>query len=211
VSEPSPVPHAQPPPESDAGTSLRRPLLVLALVLVGILVVVIAATALPRWWAQRIGDQVDGDLTSGLVIGFMYGFLATLLPLLVLGVVARYFRRSWAAWLVGGCLALFLAAPNLLTLWIVLGVGDGAHAGDRTLDVNAPWFRGGMLFGVIAALCLAAFVGYDVVSRRRARERAHRLEAERDEARAARAAGPGVAASAGEAGDTPPAAPAGDA
>lgn len=202
MSEPSPVPHPQPPP--DDGTSLRRPLIVLALVLGGILIVVIAATALPRWWAQRVGDQVDGDLTSGLVVGFMYGFLATLLPLLVLGVVVRYLRRSWVAWLAGGCLALLLAAPNLLTLWIVLGVGGGAHAGDRTLDVNAPWFRGGMLFGVITALCLTAFVTYVVVSRRRAEERARRLEAERDEARAASSA-------AGPAGDRPPTAPAGDA
>jgi hypothetical protein len=180
---------------------------VLALVLGGILVVVVAATALPRWWAQRVGDQVDGDLTSGLVIGFMYGFLATLLPLLVLGVVLRYFRRSWVAWLAGVCLALLLAAPNLLTLWIVLGVGDGAHAGDRTLDVNAPWFRGGMVFGVVTALCLTAFVGYVVVSRRRARDHARRLEAERDEARAAR----GTVSRPGQADDRPPAAPAGDA
>lgn len=178
----------------------------LALVLGGILVVVIAATALPRWWAQRVGDQVDGDLSSGLVIGFMYGFLATLLPLLVLGVVLRYARRSSVAWLAGGCLALLLAAPNLLTLWIALGVGDGAHAGDRTLDVNAPWFRGGMVFGVITALSLTVFVGYAVVSRRRAREHARRLEAERDEARAARDA----VAPAAPAGDQPPAAPAGE-
>jgi hypothetical protein len=161
--------------------------IVLALVVLGLIVVLVAVTALPRWWAQRVGDQVDGDLTNGLVIGFSYGFLATLLPLAVLALVARFFRRSWLAWLVGIGVAVVLAAPNLLTLWIVVGAGSGAHAGDRTLDVIAPWFRGGMLFGVIAGLAVVVYVLFVVASRRRAREKVDRLRGERDEARAAAA------------------------
>lgn len=183
------APTEPPQPARESRSSIRGPVIVLGLMVLGLVVVLVAVTALPRWWAQWVGDQVDGDLTSGLVIGFMYGFLATLLPLAALAVVVRFFRHSWLAWLIGIGVAIVLAAPNLLTLWIVLGAGSGAHAGDRTLDVTAPWFRGGMLFGVIAGLALFAYITFVVVSRRRARERVERLRGERDEARAAAAAG----------------------
>jgi hypothetical protein len=70
---------------------------------------------------------------------------------------------------------VLLAAPNLLTLGIVLGNGNGAHAGDRILDVEAPAFRGATLAGaLIAAGCLAA-AWYLLFSRRRAWRRAERL------------------------------------
>lgn len=129
-------------------------------------------SVLPRWWAQRVGSQVDGSLTTGLILGVMYGFLCTLFPLAVLAFVARFKRRSWIAWLVGAGLALVLASPVLVTLGIVLGTGDAAHAGDRTLDVEAPWFRGGMLIGVLAAFAVALWVWWEARSGRRARARA---------------------------------------
>lgn len=153
--------------------STRRTLLVLAGA--GLLLVAtffFAVSVLPRWWAQRVGHQVDGSLTTGLILGVMYGFLCTLFPLAVLAFVARFKRRSWISWLVGVGLALVLASPVLVTLGIVLGTGDAAHAGERTLDVEAPWFRGGMLIGVVAAFAVALWVWWEARSGSRARARA---------------------------------------
>ena len=144
---------------------------------------VFAVSVLPRWWSHQVGDQVDGDLTTGGLLGFMYGFLATFLPLLVLGVVWRFRRHSVWAWVVGVSLALLLAAPNLITLGIAIGNGNAAHAADRTLDVEAPWFRGGMVAGVAVATLLAFYIAYAAASRSRARrgarEARERLESER--------------------------------
>lgn len=172
------------PPRSHEGTTWqRRTVLVLLAALAIVLVVVIVYTALPRWWAQRVGDQVDGDLTTGLTSGFVYGFLCTLLPLFLLAFVYRFLRRRPLAWTIGGVGALVLAAPNLITLWIVVGTGNSAHAADRTLDVEAPWFRGGMLIGVLAALATAGLLASSFVSRRRARRAAAQA---REELQAAR-------------------------
>lgn len=135
---------------------------------------VFVASVLPRWWAQQVGDQVDGDLTTGGFLGFAYGFVSMFLPLLVIGLVWLFARRSKWAWILGGGLALLLATPNLVTLGISVGTGNAAHAADRTLDVEAPWFRGGMIVGVAVALLVAGFVGYAVGARsRRARDPDH--------------------------------------
>jgi carbon starvation protein CstA len=184
-------PGARSSPEQKKNWKARA---IIAVIAVAVLVaaVLIAASALPRWWSQRAGDQVDGDLTTGLWVGFMYGFLATLLPLLVLGVVYRFFRRSWLAWVIGGAIALVLAAPNLLTLGIAVGTSDAAHAADRTLDVEAPWFRGGMVIGVVVGLAVAGFLLYVIVSRRRARDHAERMRAELRAAKSAESPPPAV-------------------
>jgi hypothetical protein len=166
------------------GGSLRRKVLIVVVV-AGLLVAayVFAVSVLPRWWSHQVGDQVDGDLTTGGLLGFMYGFLATFLPLLVVGLVWRFRRHSVWAWIVGVALALVLAAPNLITLGISIGNGNAAHAADRTLDVEAPWFRGGIAVGVAVGALLACYVGYAIASRSRARRRAEeaqaRMEAER--------------------------------
>lgn len=167
------TPPSGPEPPAKREGSLGRK--VITVVAVGGLIVaayVFAVSVLPRWWAQQVGDQVDGDLTTGGLLGFMYGFLATFLPLLVLGVIWRFRRDSVWAWIVGVALALALAAPNLVTLGIALGDGSAAHAADRTLDVEAPWFRGGMVVGVVVAAALTAFISYALVSRSRARRHA---------------------------------------
>ena len=144
--------------------------------IVVLVVVVFAAwfsiSVLPRWWAHRVGDQVHGDLTNGAILGFMYGFFAMLLPLAVLAAVFRFRRRSVKAWVIGGVIALVLASPNLVTLGIALGRGGAAQAADTTLDVEAPYFRGGMAVGAGVALALAAYFLYASSSRRRARRRA---------------------------------------
>lgn len=180
------TPPSNPKPAAKREGGLGRK--VVTVVVVGGLIVatyVFAVSVLPRWWAQQVGDQVDGDLTTGGLLGFMYGFLAAFLPLLILGVIWRFRRHSAWAWIVGGALALVLAAPGLVTLGIALGKGSAAHAADRTLDVEAPWFRGGMVVGVAVGGALALYIGYVASSRtradRKAREARERLEAERRE------------------------------
>jgi hypothetical protein len=147
----------------------KRKLVVAAVVVGGVLLLgLIASATIPRWWAQRIGDQVDGSIVAGTLVGLFYGFVFTFLPLLVLAAVFRW-RRTWSALAVAGALAILLAIPNLLTLGIVLGTGNAAHAGERTLDVEAPAFRGASLAGALLAAGLILFVGYLMYSRRRAR------------------------------------------
>ena len=55
-----------------------------------------------------------------------------------------------------------------MTLSIVVGTGNAAHAGDRVLDVEAPAFRGGSLAGAILAGLLLAGIAYLLISRERA-------------------------------------------
>ena len=151
----------------------RRLVLAAVVVVGGLLLGLVASATIPRWWAQRVGDQVDGSIVAGTLLGLFYGFLFTLLPLLVLGAAIR-FRRTWRAVVMGAAFATLLAIPNLLTLGIVLGTGNAAHAGDRILDVEAPAFRGASLAGALAAAGLAGFVWYLIRSRRDAREAAQR-------------------------------------
>jgi hypothetical protein len=128
-----------------------------------------ASATIPRWWAQRIGDQVDGSSVTGSFVGLFYGFVFTLLPLLVLAAVLRW-RRTWKALVIATVVAIVLALPNLMTLGIVVGRGNAAHAGDRILDVEAPAFRGGTLAGALLAAGLVALIVYLFAGRRGARE-----------------------------------------
>jgi hypothetical protein len=100
----------------------------------------------------------------------------------VLPLVIAWFalRRldSWKGRLLVLGVAVLLAAPNLLTLSIVLGVGSAAHAGDRTFDVEAPGFRASSLVGAIAAVLAFTMVAWLLRSRRRSREDAATLRAE---------------------------------
>jgi hypothetical protein len=139
----------------------------LIVVLVGGL---IASATVPRWWAQRIGEQVNGSITQGTLLGLFYGFVFTLVPIAIILLILRW-RRTWRWVLFALVLAILVALPNLMTLGIVLGRGNAAHAGDRILDVEAPAFRGGTLAGALLACSLVAFVGYVLVSRSRAREK----------------------------------------
>ncbi len=152
-----------------ADPNWSRRLIVAAIVLgVVLLTGLIAVSTIPRWWAQRIGEQVDGSIVTGTFVGLFYGFVFTLAPLLVLAAVFRW-RRTWRALVIALVVATVLALPNLMTLSIVVGRGNAAHAGDRILDVEAPAFRGGSLAGALLAAGLVGLVAYLVVSRRRAR------------------------------------------
>ena len=144
------------------------------------LVIVFAVTVVPRWWAQRVGDMVDGSMTAGVMLGLLFGAVFTVLPMLALWLGVRL-RRNWKR--SGLCLlaAFLLASPNLATLGIVLGNGNAAHAGERILDVDGPGFRAATLVGAIVAVLAVAGLGYLAFSRRRMRLRGDRMRHELDE------------------------------
>ncbi|MBJ7456959.1 MAG: hypothetical protein JHC74_12955 [Thermoleophilia bacterium] len=158
--------------------SLKRRVLIWGGALVGIVIAwFIAAAALPRWWSHRVGDQVDGSLSAGIGIGLFYGFVFTFLPLMILTFAIRR-RRSWKArgWI--ALAAVVLALPNLLTLGIVIGNSSAAHAGERTLDVDAPNFRASSLIGAIVGALAVVGVRYLMISRARAKGRESKLRDE---------------------------------
>ena len=137
----------------------------------------ILAAFIPRWWGQRIGDQVDGSMSAGIGLGLFYGFVFTSCRCCCCCSPSGA-NRSWRtrAWLAGG--AIVLAIPNLMTLGIVAGNGSAAHAGERILDVDGPGFRASTLIGVIIAVAAAIVIRYLIDSRRRARARAGQLDEE---------------------------------
>lgn len=180
-----------PAPPAPARRPLGHRLLVLGGVFVALVIAYFfGAATIPRWWAQRIGDQVDGSGTAGVGLGLFYGFVFTFVPLLVLSFALRR-SRSWTlrGWLLGA--AILLALPNLFTLGIVLGTGNAAHAGERILDVNAPYFRGASLVGAIVGVLGVLGVRYLLFSRRRARGREKDLREELTQTRDAAKAAPG--------------------
>jgi Kef-type K+ transport system membrane component KefB len=192
TSDAAPLPGPPPTPEAPRPTPtdhrdrhwIRRITIFAILLVAAVILFAVGAAFLPRWWAHRIGDQVGQSTASGIGIGLFYGSVFTFLPLLVLWFGFRK-RRSWKAWL--GILvgASVLAIPNLLTLGIVAGSGNAAHAGERTLDVEAPYFRASTLIGVIAAAVIFAVLLYILWMRRRGKRTERHL---RDELRARDAA-----------------------
>ena len=190
-----PTPEATPAPTAPPAAPAHKPLGHRLLLIAGAVVVLvvayfIAAASIPRWWAHRIGDQVDGSLSAGIGLGLFYGFVFTFVPLLVLSFALRR-RRTWRArgWLLA--VAILLALPNLFTLGIVLGTGSAAHAGERTLDVDAPNFRLSSLIGAIVGAIAVVGVRYLLDSRTRHKQREGSLRDElrtREEAEKAAAA-----------------------
>ena len=73
--------------QTDANWS-RRLLVAGGIVAAVLLGGLIASATIPRWWAQRIGEQVDGSIVTGTFVGLFYGFVFTALPFLVLAAVA---------------------------------------------------------------------------------------------------------------------------
>ena len=167
--------------EIDRSASWGRRTLWIGAGLVLLVIAVLGASAtVPRWWAHRVGAQVDGSITQGTLLGLVYGFVFTFLPIIVFVLIVRW-RRTWKALVFALIVALILAAPNLMTLSIVVGTGNAAHAGDRVLDVEAPAFRGGSLAGAIVAGLLLAGIAYLLISRDRAHSSARKARKELDD------------------------------
>lgn len=159
-----------------------RPLTVIAGLALAVVALILGAAFLPRWWSHRIADQANGSFANGIGLGLFYGFVFTLLALVVLRFGVHRIT-SWKGRLILLGMALLVASPNLLTLGIVLGTGNAAHAGERTLDVDAPGFRASSLIGAVAAVLVALAVALLLRSRRRSRAEAAALRAELEAAR----------------------------
>jgi len=171
---------AQPERTAAHEPNWSRRLLVGFIAVVAVVVLAfLAATFLPRWWSHLVGRQIDGSMTVGVALGLFYGFVFTLLPLFV----ARWGfhkRRPWKTWAAFAAATVLAAAPNLLTLGVVIGRGGAAHAAERTLDVDAPGFRNASLAGAIVVILALVAVWYLLFSRRRAQERLARLRVHKE-------------------------------
>lgn len=166
---------------------VKRLVLALVLVAASYAVYLLAAAFFPRWWAQRVADQVAGDFTSGITWGLFYGFVFTFVPLLLLAQVRRRFL-SWTWRAVVAAIAVVLAAPNWLTLSVVAGGSKAAHAGERILDVDAPGFRAATAIGAGVAVVLAVVLTVTGVLAARRRRQVRDLRGRLDERDGARAA-----------------------
>lgn len=162
------------------GRWVKRIVLAILLLAVAYVGFRISAAFFPRWWAHRVGDQANDSVTKGTLWGLFYGFVFTLIPLLVLFQVRRRFF-NWTWRIVVAIIALLLAAPNWLTLSVVAGNSKAAHAGERIFDVEAPGFRAGTLIGVIVgAVLVLVITGTSLRMKHRTNE-VKRLRDERDE------------------------------
>ncbi|TLG13491.1 permease [Nocardia cyriacigeorgica] len=156
-------------PDTRTSTISWRTRIIAGAVLVVVLIVayLILAAFIPRWWAQRVGEMVDGSFSKGIGWGLVYGGLCTAIPLLLLLVAVLVWRRRGGKVIAGGAvvLALIFAIPNLMTLTVVLGGNSAAHAGERIMDVDAPAFRGASVAGAIIAVLIFVPVVYLVLRR----------------------------------------------
>lgn len=161
--------------------------IVLAIVIVGVAYIayLMSAAFFPRWWAQRVADQVNGGVTRGTMWGLFYGFVFTALPLLLLFQVRRgFFNWTWRG--IVALIAIVLAAPNWLTLSVVAGNSNAAHAGERIFDVDAPGFRAATLVGVVAGAVVAIAATALSMRLKRRKAEVERLKGERDELKRSR-------------------------
>ncbi|MFJ4657651.1 permease [Nocardia sp. NPDC088792] len=152
--------------------------LVVAAVVLWVTYLILAAF-IPRWWAQRLAEWVHGSFAKGIWYGLVMGAVCTLLPLLLLLIAGLRWRKRGGPFIAGAAavLAVVAAIPNLMTLTIVLGDSNAAHAGERILDVDAPGFRGAALVGAIIAAVLFLLVAFLLVRRRFRRHRAEKQRA----------------------------------
>lgn len=127
------------------------------LLLVALLVLVIAyfalASVLPVWWANIIRNQVQGNLGAGILVGMFYGFVFTLVPLLVAW-QATHKAVKWPWKTVIVLLAVALATPNLLTASILISNSEAAHNGQRIFGTEATWFPLWTQISAIAAVVM---------------------------------------------------------
>ncbi|WP_280236151.1 permease [Nocardia cyriacigeorgica] len=163
-------------PDTRTSTSISwRTRIIAGAVLVVVLIVayLILAAFIPRWWAQRVGEMVGGSFSKGIGWGLVYGGLCAAVPLFLLLIAVLVWRRRGGKVIAGGAvvLAVLFAIPNLMTLTVVLGGNNAAHAGERIMDVDAPAFRGASVVGALIALLIFLAVVF-VVVRRQWRRRA---------------------------------------
>lgn len=156
---------------------VRRIVVALVVIVLVSIVYGMLAAALPRWWSQRVGSQVDGRMTVGIFWGLFYGFVFSFLPVLLAWQARRPFLR-WPWKIVVVVAAVMLAAPNWLTLSISLGDNSASDAGWITLVNEAPGFQWATLFGAIAGVLAAVALAGTLVATGRRKAKISRLEDE---------------------------------
>ncbi|WP_072687099.1 hypothetical protein [Rhodococcus marinonascens] len=143
---------------------------VVVLLVVVVIAYLILSAYFPRAWAQNVGGLANGSFGGGILWGLLFGFVCTLVPLLLFYgawrlLRRRRFRPMQIGLLIVGILVLL---PNILTLSVVLGVNSAAHAGERIMDVDAPGFRGASLAGgIIGAVVFLGGIGVGCTYRKR--------------------------------------------
>lgn len=86
-----------------------------------------------------------------MLVGMFYGFVFTFIPLLVAWQATRK-AVSWPWKIAIVLVAVAIATPNLLTAGIVFGSTESAHAGQRTLSVDAGFFTTWTAISAVAAV-----------------------------------------------------------
>lgn len=169
-------------PDTGPNRWVKRIVLVIVIVGVAYIAYLMAAAFFPRWWANRVGDQVDRSMARGTMWGLFYGFVFTAVPLLLLAQLRyRFFSWTWRG--IIALIAIVLAAPNWLTLSVVAGNSSAAHAGERNFDVYAPGFRAATLIGVILGAVLAIGITAAGMRLKGRKNEVKRLRGERDDLR----------------------------
>ncbi|MGR0160924.1 hypothetical protein [Paenarthrobacter nitroguajacolicus] len=125
--------------------------LILVAVLVAVAAYFILGAILPRWWSDVIAGQIRRDLGASVLVGMFYGFTFTFIPLLVAWQATRK-AVTWPWKIAIVLVAVAIATPNLLTAGIAFGSTESAHAGQRTLSVDAGFFTTWTAISAIAAV-----------------------------------------------------------
>ncbi len=154
------------------------PLTILILVGLALLFLIGLSAFLPRWWSHRIADQANGSFASGIGLGLFYGFVFTVLALAIAWFGLRRVH-SWKGRARRARRRAFSSPRRTCShSRSSLGVGNASHAGERTLDVEAPGFRASSLSGAVGATVALVALALLLRSRRRSREDAEALRAE---------------------------------
>ncbi|MFK0002484.1 hypothetical protein [Paenarthrobacter sp. NPDC090522] len=192
---------AQVPPGKKGNWGVKIILVIVAL-LVAVAAYFVLGAILPRWWSDVIAGQIRRDLGASVLVGMFYGFVFTFVPL-VIAWQATHKAVKWPLKIVILLVAVAVATPNLLTAGIVFGSNESAHAGQRTLSVDAGFFTTWTaISAVAAAVIFAAVTILWAVWRRRGKQMKALKQAELERVRTAKAA-----ASTEDAGNGTPAGP----
>lgn len=160
-------------------------ILILVAVLVAVAAYFILGAVLPRWWSDVIAGQIRRDLGASVLVGMFYGFVFTFVPLLVAWQATRK-AVSWPWKIAIVLVAVAIATPNLLTAGIAFGSTESAHAGQRTLSVDAGFFTTWTAISAVAAVVV--FIAVTILRalwRRRGKQMKELRQAENQRVKAA--------------------------
>ncbi|WP_017200814.1 hypothetical protein [Arthrobacter sp. M2012083] len=163
-----------------------KTILILVAVLVAVAAYFILGAVLPRWWSDVIAGQIRRDLGASVLVGMFYGFVFTFVPLVVAWQATRK-AVSWPWKIALVLVAVAIATPNLLTAGIAFGSTESAHAGQRTLSVDAGFFTTWTAISAVAAVVV--FIAVTILWalwRRRGKQMKVLRQAENQRVRAAK-------------------------